>query len=165
MKLKGKVLGKSFSDRGNPIINVEVARVGDYKDVDLLNEEYHDITIKKSKGRSLEQNSMMWGVIAQIDKYLNGYPTEDGRWDIYLYGLEMAGVEYEDYSIPPEAVKILKESFRKCRVIDEDGDHVIIRCYTGSSKLNKGQMADLITFFINWAFKMGLRIDDEAVAI
>lgn len=114
--------------------------------------------LKDGQGRTLRQNNLMWKIISEIDKGMNGVESEDGRWEIYTLGIEMLGVEYQDFQITEKALDFFKKNFRRCRVIQENGDKMIIRCYTGSSKFNKQQMGELIDWFINYASKLRIPV-------
>lgn len=66
----------------------------------------------KSK-RSLQQNSLLWEVIHEISLARNtDRATSDDDWAIYLEALERAQAKFEYIVIKPEAIPMLKESFR-----------------------------------------------------
>lgn len=162
MDLRGTIQDISFSFIGEPLITFKLNRTAATNEIlDYDKEQPLKLKISKAgNSRTLRQNNLMWKIINDIDNGLNGYQTESGRWDIYTTGIEELGVEYEDYKIPAKSVEIFKKSFRKCRVIEEYGEEVILRCFTGSSKFNKKQMGELIDWFIRYAAELQIPIID-----
>ena len=156
MDLRGTIQDVSFSFIGEPLITFKLNRTAATNEIlDYDKEQPLKLKISKAgNSRTLRQNNLMWKIINDIDNGLNGYQTESGRWDIYTTGIEELGVEYEDYKIPAKSVEIFKKSFRKCRVIEEYGENVILRCFVGSSKFNKKQMGELIDWFIRYAAEL-----------
>ena len=118
MELRGEIKGISYNLAGKPLITLEIDRMADVNKIPTL-EKDEKLKIKITKqgsNRTVYQNNLMWGIIAEIDRVENGIPTEEGRWDIYTYGIEYMGIEYEDYLIPKEALKAIKKgliSFHK----------------------------------------------------
>lgn len=162
MDLRGTIQDISFSFTGEPLVTFKLNRTAATNEIlDYDKEQPLKLKISKAgNSRTLRQNNLMWKIINDIDNGLNGYQTESGRWDIYTTGIEELGVEYEDYKIPAKSVEIFKKSFRKCRVIEEYGEEVILRCFTGSSKFNKKQMGELIDWFIRYAAELQIPIID-----
>lgn len=162
MDLRGNIQEITYSATGEPLATFKLdrtARTNDFLDYEIGQQVKIKIT-KAGDSRTLRQNNLLWGIIGDIDKGLNGIPSEAGRWDIYTTGIEELGVEYEDYKVPAKSVQIFKKSFRKCRVIEEYGEEVILRCFTGSSKFNKKQMGELIDWFIRYAAELQIPIID-----
>lgn len=162
MELRGEIKGISYNLEGKPLITFEIDRMADVNNIAALQKD-EKLKIKISRqgsNRTLYQNNLMWGIIAEIDRVENGIPTEEGRWDIYTYGIEYMGIEYEDYLIPKEALKAIKKGFRATRVIHDMGDQLQVRCFVGSSRFNKSQMADLIEYFISYASENGIMLSD-----
>ena len=160
MDLRGNIHEIYYSATGEPLVTFKLNRTANTNDI-LNYEKEQPLNLKISKAgnsRTLRQNRLMWKIINDIDRGLNGYQTESGRWDIYTTGIEELGVEYEDYKIPVKSVEIFKKSFRKCRVIEEYGEDVILRCFVGSSKFNKKQMGELIDWFIRYAAELQIPI-------
>ena len=162
MELRGEIKGISYNLEGKPLITFEIDRMADVNDIPTLQKD-EKLKIKISKqgsNRTVYQNNLMWGIIAEIDRVENGIPTEEGRWDIYTLGIENMGIEYEDYLIPKAALKAIKKGFRATRVLENYGDDVLVRCFVGSSRFNKSQMADLIEYFISYASELGVTLSD-----
>ena len=162
MDLRGNIQEITFSNIGEPILRIKLNRTARVNDV-INYEENEPVKLKITKAgnsRTLEQNNLLWAIISDIDKGLNAIPTETGRWDIYTIGIEELGVEYEDYKLPRQSVDMVRKAFRKCRVIEEYGNDVVLRCFVGSSKFNKKQMGELIDWFIRYAGKMQIPIRD-----
>lgn len=162
MELRGTVKGLSYSMQGKPLLTFEIDRMADVNNISTL-EKDEKLKIKITKqgsNRTVYQNNLMWGIIAEIDRAENGIPTEEGRWDIYTYGIEYMGIEYEDYLIPKAALKAIKKGFRATRVIEDMGEQLQVRCFVGSSRFNKSQMADLIEYFIRYAGELNIPLAD-----
>ena len=162
MELRGEIKGISYNLAGKPLITFEIDRMADVNDITTL-EKDEKLKIKISRqgsNRTLYQNNLMWGIIAEIDRVENGIPTEEGRWDIYTYGIEYMGIEYEDYLIPKAALKAIKKGFRATRVIEDMGEQLQVRCFIGSSRFNKTQMGELIEYFIRYAGELNIPLVD-----
>ena len=162
MELRGEVNSISYNMQGKPLITFEIDRMADVNDITNLdkNERLKLKITRQGSNRTLYQNNLMWGIIAEIDRVENGIPTEEGRWNIYTYGIEYMGIEYEDYLIPKEALKAIKKGFRATRVINDLGEQLQVRCFVGSSRFNKTQMADLIDYFIRYAGELNIPLAD-----
>lgn len=162
MELRGEIKGISYNLEGKPLITFEIDRMADVNNIPTL-EKDEKLKIKITKqgsNRTVYQNNLMWGIIAEIDRTENGIPTEEGRWNIYTYGIEYMGIEYEDYLIPKEALKAIKKGFRATRVIEEYEDKYQVRCFVGSSRFNKTQMGELIDYFIRYAGELNIPLTD-----
>ena len=162
MELRGEVRSISYNMQGKPLITFEIDRMADVNNISTL-EKDEKLKIKITKqgsNRTVYQNNLMWGIIAEIDRAENGIPTEEGRWGIYTYGIEYMGIEYEDYLIPKAALKAIKKGFRATRVIEDMGEQLQVRCFVGSSRFNKSQMADLIEYFIRYAGELNIPLAD-----
>jgi hypothetical protein len=162
MELRGEVKGISYNLEGKPLITFEIDRMADVNNIPTL-EKDEKLKIKITKqgsNRTVYQNNLMWGIIAEIDRVENGIPTEEGRWNIYTYGIEYMGIEYEDYLIPKEALKAIKKGFRATRVIEEYEDKYQVRCFIGSSRFNKKQMGELIDYFLRYAQELEIPLID-----
>ena len=162
MELRGEIKGISYNLEGKPLITFEIDRMADVNNIPTL-EKDEKLKIKITKqgsNRTVYQNNLMWGIIAEIDRTENGIPTEEGRWDIYTYGIEYMGIEYEDYLIPKAALKAIKKGFRATRVIDDLGEQLQVRCFVGSSRFNKKQMGELIDYFLRYAQELEIPLID-----
>ena len=162
MELRGEIKGISYNLAGKPLITFEIDRMADVNNI-LTLEKDEKLKIKISRtgsNRTVYQNNLMWGIIADIDRVENGIPTEEGRWDIYTYGIEYMGIEYEDYLIPKAALKAIKKGFRATRVIEDMGEQLQVRCFVGSSRFNKSQMGELIDYFIRYAGELNIPLVD-----
>lgn len=162
MKLKGKLTNLNYSLEGKPQATFEleryldINRIAELEGIDLLN-----LNISNArKSRTLDQNNLLWAIISDIDKKINGIPSELTRWDLYVAGIEEAGVEYQDIQIPKKSLNIFKKVFRAYKILDEKDDEIILRCYVGSSQFDTKQMGDLIDYFIKKATDVGVTIVD-----
>ena len=106
MKLKGKLTNLNYSLDGKPQATFELERyldinkIGELNGIDLLN-----LSISNArKSRTLDQNNLLWAIISDIDKKINGIPSELTRWELYVAGIEEAGVEFQDIQIPKNSL-------------------------------------------------------------
>lgn len=162
MKLKGRLKNLNYSLDGKPQVTFEIER---YLDVNKINEidseDLLNVNISNArKSRTLDQNNLLWAIISDIDKKINGIPSEVTRWELYVAGIEEAGVEYQDVLIPKKSLKIFTSAFRAYKILDEKDEQIILRCYVGSSKFDTKQMGDLIDYFIKKATEVGVTIVD-----
>lgn len=128
---------------------------------ELEKEKKYTIEIKDIKSkRSIEQNRLMWALIGEIDKEINGRYKEP--WDVYLMALERAGAKYSDIIISEEAVSTFTDKFRACKelnsIVDEGVTFKTIRCFHGSSTMNTKEMTELIETILDIAAEIGLNI-------
>lgn len=160
MDLRGKIENISFGVQGEPLATFKLDRTAKVNEL-LQYDTEQQLNIKITKGgssRTIRQNNLMWSILTEIDKGMNGYSTENNRWDIYTMGIEQLGAEYKDVELTREAVDVFKTQFRKCRVIEEYANKVILRCFVGSSRFNKSQMGELIDWFIRYAAEMQIPV-------
>lgn len=162
MKLKGRLKNLNYSLEGKPQATFEleryldINRIGEIEEEDLLN-----LNISNArKSRTLDQNNLLWAIISDIDKKINGIPSEVTRWDLYVAGIEEAGVEFQDVQIPKRSLGIFTQAFRAYKILDEKDDQILLRCYVGSSKFDTKQMGNLIDYFIKKASEVGVTIVD-----
>lgn len=162
MELRGIVKELAYNNAGKPIIKLEIDRLADVNNVRNLkiDERYKIRLNQQGNNRTLEQNNLLWGIIADIDKKQNGVGTETGRWDLYTYGIEQMGIEYDDYLIPANAIEIMRSGCRALRILEDLGDFLMVRCFTGSSKFNKAQMGELIDYYLRMASDLGIPLVD-----
>lgn len=109
-----------------------------------------DIKPYKSN-RSLEQNSLLWGLIQQISDETGNDPM-----DIYISALIEANVEYEDLWAIPKTENTLKAAFRAvkpiCSTIGQNNvKYIKFRCWIGSSKFDTAEMTTLIDYVVSVA--------------
>lgn len=162
MKLTGNFKNLSFNEFGKPIISFEVNRTLDVNGIEKLNQDdFYNIKISNVKSsRTLRQNNLLWAIIGDIDKKINGVPTEENRLALYIDGIEAVGAEYEDIIIPKKSINIFKSAFRSYKILEDFGNSVLLRCFVGSSKFDKKQMGNLIDYFLKIASENGVTIID-----
>lgn len=120
-------------------------------------DQYYTVDIIKFKdARTKKQNKLMWELIHKIaEKY-----GEKNEWNIYINALERANVKYEYIMILPKAERLLKENFRAVKFIKkriENGvEFHVYKCFYGSSKFNKEEMANLINSILEMAVNVGI---------
>lgn len=115
----------------------------------------------KSK-RSIQQNNLLWSLIHDISIERNSErATSDDDWDIYIEALERAQAKFEIIAIRPEAIPMLKESFRAVRELNrfttEKGVEMAqCKVFYGSSKMDVKEMAKLLDTVIMMAQEQGV---------
>lgn len=129
---------------------------------ELNKEDLYSITISKARDKRTEQqNKYMWALIGEIDKARNGDRSNDD-WDIYLEALVRAGAKFTHLLVELEAETMLRESFRAIQLIRriKVGEKIFndYKCFYGSSKLDKKEMADVIETLLDMASECGLDI-------
>ena len=129
---------------------------------ELNKEDLYSITISKARDKRTEQqNKYMWALIGEIDKARNGDRSNDD-WEIYLEALVRAGAKYTHLLVEPIAESMLRDSFRAIQLVRRIklGDKIFndYKCFYGSSKLDKKEMADVIETLLDMASECGLNI-------
>ncbi|EJU22599.1 hypothetical protein HMPREF1143_1724 [Peptoanaerobacter stomatis] len=114
----------------------------------------------KSK-RTLQQNKYIWEIISQIDKKINGYMSDE--MSIYISLIKQAKIKTVYIETVEEAKKELLKVFRyvedvEDRVSSKGIKTVLYRCYYGTSKFDKKEMADFIECLINYSYEVGIDI-------
>lgn len=125
--------------------------------IDLEDGRY-EVEIKEiGKGRSLQQNSMLWAIIGEISKKNCGSLLDNEL--IYLQLLEMSGAKYTDIVIVPDAYEDFKRMVRHTKVLGKVDDKLAIRVFEGSSTMNTKEMSNLIDFALRYAEENGIVTD------
>ena len=129
---------------------------------ELNKDKLYSITISKAHDKRTEQqNKYMWALIGEIDKARNGDRSNDD-WNIYLEALVRAGAKYTHLLVEPEAENMLRECFRAIQVVRrikvKDKIFNDYKCYYGSSKTDKKEMANIIETLLDMASESGLDI-------
>lgn len=122
-----------------------------------------NLTEVKSK-RTLEQNALLWSTLHEIAVAENGQKaTTDDEWEIYIQCLEQAGAKCEVVVVRQEALPMLKETFRACKVLGEftspkGWNMVQVKAFYGSSKMDVGEMGKLLDVVIDRAVQNGIEL-------
>lgn len=116
-----------------------------------------DIKPYKSS-RSLEQNSLLWGLIQKLSDETGNDPM-----DIYIAALENANAKYEYIAALPQAEDDLRRVFRAVKplgtMISPKGVELIqYKVWIGSSKYDVVQMTTLIDYVYQKAADMNIYI-------
>ena len=131
-------------------------------------EEYQNkdltITISDKADRSNRQNALMWALIHDIDKEMNGYSSKDGEESLYISLIEEANIKPEYMMMLPEAVERFAKTsgFRVVQEVDrrqyKDKEMAVVKCYPGSSKFDTAEMSDLIEAVLRYAAEVGINL-------
>lgn len=158
-----KELLRDFS--GEAVVSLKVSNIRHQlllKELDPSKTYSVEIKEIKSK-RSSRQNRYMWALLREIDIKLNGKPTEEGDWEIYILCLEKAGAKCDYIAALPETERALKENFRAVKFIkkvDLNGkEGNMYKVYIGSSKMNTKEMNVLIDAVLDVANEVGVETD------
>lgn len=126
--------------------------------IDTKSNEKVTVSISKYRSnRSIEQNKLMWKLISEIDKKINGGRPNDPI-DVYIQCLERANAKYCFLLCIDDGLEILKKEFRAIRVVGEQNINGIemlnVQCFLGSSKMNTKEMANLIDCVLDYASEL-----------
>lgn len=118
----------------------------------------YEITLVKKK-RSLNANDYCWALCTQIAEAIRS--TKD---EIYQDAIKAVGICKDFHTISPEDSKTLMTAWGRQGIgwlseqvdYEPDGEHIVIRCYYGSSVYNSRQMARLIDWLVDEAKGLGL---------
>lgn len=143
---------------------------------EMQQHEKLQVEIKKySNNRSLQQNDMLWAVIAKVSDYANGERTQESLDKIYAEILTHANIRRDLVAVLPEALPTLKSSFRAViptgqtieSINEKTGKKAtLLTCwvYHGSSKLNTKEMGELLDYTLSYAIESGVSaVDIEAI--
>lgn len=123
----------------------------------------YSVEIKEVKSkRSLEQNKLLWKLLGEIDKVMNGGRSDDVM-NIYTLALEKSNAKYEYIGALVEAEEMLKQNFRavkKIKPIDLNGkEGWMFKVYYGSSKMDTKECTQLIEVVLDMAEQVGINTD------
>lgn len=161
-----KLVGKFARSGKNEDLETEITLTinENYKHLiqELNKEDLYSITISKARDKRTEQqNKYMWALIGEIDKARNGDRSNDD-WGIYLEALVRAGAKFTHLLVEPEAESMLRDSFRAIQLVRriKVGEKIFndYKCFYGSSKLDKKEMADVIETILDMASECDLDI-------
>ena len=119
-----------------------------------------EINEAKSK-RSIEQNRLLWKLLSEIDKAVNGWRSND-EWSFYIEALERCSAKFEYIACIEDAEEMLKKVFRAVKfvkVYDAEKRLNEYKCFYGSSKMNKQEMTMLIETVLDMAIEAGLETE------
>lgn len=119
------------------------------------------VEIKRPRDkRTLKQNAYIWEIISQIDRRLNGFNSDE--FSIYKQILKEAKIKSVYIQTVEEAKRDLEGLFRYVEEVErrssEKGDSVLFRCYYGTSKFTKEEMARFIEALIDRAYQEGIDV-------
>lgn len=161
MKLAAKVGPVADSGDGWARLSLDVSPLLDGPEVLGLSEgDWVDVRLKPRKqAKSLKQNALLWATLHEMDKLLHGVPTEEGRVALYHWALEKAGAEYDDVAVSRRALDVFAAhlaDYRMMRILHEEGDMVLCRCYPGVSQFDKKAMSRLLDVVLQEAEGLGI---------
>ena len=122
------------------------------------------MTISGKADRSTQQNALMWALIHDIDKEMNGFSSKDGEESLYISLIEEANIKPEYMMMLPEAVERFAKTsgFRIVQEVDKrkynGKEMAVVKCYPGSSKFDTAEMSDLIEAVLRYADEAGVNL-------
>lgn len=110
------------------------------------------------KGRSTQQNRLMWALLTiMADAYNAGRTGDVSPEDCYLEMLEKYGAKVDYLEVPAGAVEILRRCYRLVHVVEIlDGNRCTVKCTQGSSTFTTAEMKDLIAGIFDRLAEMGV---------
>ena len=132
------------------------------------NQEYAVTFDTVKRGRSLNQNSMLWGLIEEIVKNPNAQSQD--KWEMYCYLLARSKAKYTYISIVEDGLKDfeLAHGIRAVQVVGNEtreNGKKFVNClvFLGSSQMDTSEMTQLIETTLDYAHKLGIdtRVDEE----
>lgn len=130
----------------------------------ITDDKDYVIEIKqKKKSRSLSANAYMWELCGKISEELSK-ETPISKDDIYRNAIRAVGIYKDFHNLLPNDAKTLMIAWQKIGTgwiaeqldFEQDGEHVVIRAYYGSSQYNSRQMSRLIDFIVQDAKALGI---------
>lgn len=164
MKAIAKFKDLLLDINGNGIVSLIVEnfkQIQELKQLDTSKTYALDIKEVKSK-RSIEQNKLLWKLLGEIDKVMNGGRSDDVM-NIYTLALEKANAKFEYLGALPQTEEMLKQNFRAVKFIkkiDLNGvEGNMYKCFIGSSKMDTKEMSLLIDTAMDMAEQVGIDTD------
>lgn len=161
MRLKGKLSDVVKNSKGDVIVSFAIENYTTRDILDTLKENNtYSIEVKQWKDkRTIDQNSLLWALISEIDKTINGIATPDSEMSIYISALLKAGAKYTTMVVDKKAEMMLREKFRAVQFLHnfaKDENYGVYRVYYGSSKMTKEEFALLIDAIKQLGYECGL---------
>lgn len=159
-KLSRRMMGED----GNLEVMFEVSYFSEKEKFKALScGELYDIKAVKYKPvRSAEQNRKMWALIHDIAVARSGERATDD-WDIYVEAIERAGAKYKLFDVADDEnlIEALSKGFRAVQKLNKFEDEigqprVTVKCFLGSSKMNKKEMSNLLETVLDMAEESGV---------
>ena len=127
----------------------------------LDKERLMELDIKdKLNQRTLEQNRLLWSLLADIDTKESGLKSKSGVEDLYKRMIEEAMIQVSYMKVEKVALPILKNAYRVVDILKEETingvEYISANLYKGSSDFNKEEMKDFIETILNYAGKQGI---------
>ena len=110
------------------------------------------------KGRSVQQNRMMWALLTiMADAYNAGHTGGVTPEDCYLEMLEKYGAKVDFLEVPGGALDILRGCYRVVHVVEIlDNNRCTVKCTQGSSTFDTHEMKQLIDGIFDRLAEMGV---------
>ena len=130
------------------------------------------VDVKKfSNTRSLNQNDMMWAVIAKVSDYINGERSQESLDKIYGEILTSANIKRDLVAVLPNALPVLKSTFRAVLPTGQTIESInektgkkatLLTCwvYQGSSTYTTKEMGELLDQTLKYALSSGVSAVD-----
>ena len=130
-----------------------------------LTDGEYNVEIKEMKGmkRSDRQNAMMWSIVNQICKKINGNIADS--YELYCQLLEMSDAPRDDIKCKHEALDTVKVLMKHIKVVSQEIENGELWDYCwvfkGISEMDTKEANQLIDTVINYAYEVGIDIDEN----
>ncbi len=158
MKLTADYTRRSINENGEVELTFTLADFGAIKASQTLDKKRYTLDLKEYKSsRSLEQNRLIWALIGEIDKKINGYATsKDSHLDIYCQIITMAKIRVEYIETLERAKESLDKVFRVVKEVERRTSNkgvetVLYQCFYGTSTFDVKEMSDFIESLLHYA--------------
>jgi hypothetical protein len=162
-----------LSDRDNNLqLLVKIAKESNFAAryiADEIKDGEYTLTVdKRKKGRSLDQNALLWALLEKLALHVNGGRTGGvTAWELYIDLLEKYGAKYEYIMCLPDALEGMKKIYRTIKEVerrDYNGKEMAVcKCYYGSSTFDTAEMTLLIEGVIDELAMLGV-YDTEIIS-
>jgi hypothetical protein len=161
----GKYIKRSTNECGNLEIVFEIDNYySKIQTEELKKEIVYKFELKELKAnKSYEQVKMIWEILTLISEKQCGKYDKENIENLYASCLLKAGTNFEYMLVQKEAIETLKKAFRI--VVEKENREynnkqmVLVQCFYGLSKLNKGESSKLIDIVLDMAVKEGIKIE------
>ncbi len=157
-----KFYAKAKLNDDKRIIEVEPLSIRALESAMGLKDITYEVTINKPHSqRSLHQNALLWKLIGEINKTINGTRKTEDDEEIYCQILEMAGADVQYMQVVYDGLELLRRAFRVVRVVEyRQGKNnalmAIVKVYKGTSIMSKDEMCDVIEQALVYANAVGI---------
>lgn len=162
MKITGKLANVQYDFEGHQQI-VLTLDTKLQEGLDSIAEKPLDIELKEhKKKRSLNANAYLWALCTEISEITALRLTKE---QIYRRAIKESGLAKDFHNLTESEAKTLKAAWERLGVgwftekvdYEPDGEHIVLRCYYGSSSYDTKQMSRVIERLVQDARACGIQ--------